>query len=61
MTNEDDGVKEIVYRQDIPKISIERRKESSGIIIEQEFVSVQGYSLKECKTILDQIEERGKR
>lgn len=48
----------IFFNQNLPWIVKEKKRISpTGTVIEQEYISIGGKSLKECKDILDKIEK----
>ena len=48
-------VKEINYNEDLPTITIEKKKTVAGSILESEYYHVKGRTLGECKTYIDKI------
>lgn len=53
-------IKEIITTKELPFITVERTDSCSGFVIKQERIVVQGYTLKECKTIYDKIKKDNK-
>ena len=53
--------KDIIYNQNLPQIVTETKTEvPSGGVLEQNYISVTGKSLRECKKIYDELNKSQK-
>ena len=52
------NIKEIIFREDLPKIIIERKKLSANFEQETEYIQVQAHNIKECERLIDKYLKR---